>query len=510
MTPRKEGGMTPGGTTSWSAAMERARLVADAVLYEGYLLYPYRASAGKNQSRWQFGVLGPPGAAAVGAGEESEMGAELLVRHGAGAEVAVTLRFLQLQARVVEQADGTGNFMAVADLTVDGQRWLSWDEAVEHEVLVTSARLRTGGAVVRCAVAVEGGEEVTPLVDADGVTTGRVLRRRWPLVASVELTAIPVAEVAGVSRLRLVVVNATDPGTVPADPAGAAKAPAGAAGTAASRAAAEMAATRRSFLGAHLLLGCTGGEFVSMTDPPPELEATARDCRQHRCWPVLAGPAGEDDVALVSPIILEDHPTLAAQSPGSLFDSTEIDEILTLRILTMTDEEKAEARATDPRAALILDRSEQLSAQDMAQLHGLMYDPLATTGPSRATSAAEDPQVGDEADVPWWDPERDAAVDPATDAVTIAGTSVSRGSLVLLRPSRRADAQDLFLVGQTGRVTGVHVDVDGATHVGVVLVDDPAADLHEWYGRYLYFGPEELEPLGTTAAGPDTRRETRS
>ena len=68
-----------------------------------------------------------------------------------------------------------------------------------------------------------------------------------------------------------------------------------------------------------------------------------------------------------------------------------------------------------------------------------------------------------------------------------------------LRPQRRADAQDLFLAGQTGRVAGVHLDVDGATHVGVVLVDDPAADLHEWYGRYLYFGPEELEPLGATA-----------
>ena len=112
--------------------------------------------------------------------------------------------------------------------------------------------------------------------------------------------------------------------------------------------------------------------------------------------------------------------------------------------------------------------------------------------------------------MPWWDPERDAAVDPGTDAVTIAGTRVCRGSLVLLRPSRRADAQDLFLAGQTGRVTGVHFDVDGATHVGVVLVDDPAADLHEWYGRYLYFGPEELEPLGATAARPDTRRETPS
>ena len=190
----------------------------------------------------------------------------------------------------------------------------------------------------------------------------------------------------GVSGSTVGVENAGDPGT--------------------GRRHGATAATRRSFLGAHLLLGCTGGAFVSMTDPPAGLEAAARDCRQHRCWPVLAGPAGEDDVALVSPIILEDHPTLAAQSPGSLFDSTEIDEILTLRILTMTEEEKAEARATDPRAAQILDRSEQLSAQDMARLHGLMYDPLGATGPARADRPGGRGTTGDEADVPWWDPER--------------------------------------------------------------------------------------------------------
>ena len=88
-----------------TAAMDGARQVADAVLYEGYLLYPYRASAGKNQSRWQFGVLGPPGAAAPGVGEEPEMGAELLLRHGRrGPRSTVTLRFLQLQARLIEQA----------------------------------------------------------------------------------------------------------------------------------------------------------------------------------------------------------------------------------------------------------------------------------------------------------------------------------------------------------------------------------------------------------------------
>ena len=50
-----------------------ARQVADAVLYEGYLLYPSRATSSKNQIRWQFGVLGPDGAALVGDGEAPQL-----------------------------------------------------------------------------------------------------------------------------------------------------------------------------------------------------------------------------------------------------------------------------------------------------------------------------------------------------------------------------------------------------------------------------------------------------
>jgi len=95
----------------------------------------------------------------------------------------------------------------------------------------------------------------------------------------------------------------------------------------------------------------------------------------------------------------------------------------------------------------------------------------------------------------------DNAVQPEIDAVLVNGVRVSRGSHVRLRPSRRADAQDIFVSGKTARVTSVHEDVDGNQHVAVVVDDDPAADLHEWYGRYLYFAPDEVEPL-------DERRST--
>ena len=115
-----------------------------------------------------------------------------------------------------------------------------------------------------------------------------------------------------------------------------------------------------------------------------------------------------------------------------------------------------------------------MPAETMAQLHGTRRDDAAP---------------------PWWDPGADASVSPETDAVLVAGVPVAKGSRVRLRPTRRADAQDMFLAGQDAVVTAVLSDVDGQTHVAVVLADDPAADLHDWYGRYWYFGPDELEPL---------------
>jgi hypothetical protein len=204
---------------------------------------------------------------------------------------------------------------------------------------------------------------------------------------------------------------------------------------------------------------------------------------------VLAGPPDETDLLLVSPIILYDHPEIAEQSEGALYDSTEIDEILTLRVMTMTDEEKAQARATDRLAAQIIDRCDAMSPEAMQRLHGVLRDP-------HLSAPGLIPEIPD--GVEWWDPLADNAVRPDIDAVLVNGVRVSRGSRVRLHPGRRADAQDLFFAGKTARVTSVHEDVDGNQHVGVVVDDDPAADLHDWYGRYLYFAPDEVEPLETT------------
>ncbi len=473
------------------SGVDRVRAIADAVLYEGYLLYPYRASSPKNQSRWQFGVLGPSGASAAGLGEEPGMAMQCLIapRSQPGA-ITISLRFLQLQVREVERLDADGSYLPVGELSVDGRSVLSWDEAVEREITLPAHSLADPFDAL---VEVPGGADVEPLSDSRGEVVGRVRRRRWPLAARVAARTTADGEF-----LRLSVsVDNTHPEPA-ADP---------------------DAAIRTSLIGAHLVLEADGADFVSLLEPPDEAAEAAARCSQRRCWPVLAGAPGATDIVLGAPIILYDHPEVAEQSPGALFDGTEIDEILTLRVMTMTEAEKAEARATDPLARAIIDRCDGMSDADLQQLHGILRDPHAAalveaveTPIADLRSAdlrdAEPPTFGT-GDVPWWDPEADADVAPGTDAVVIDGVSVARGSLVRVHPSRRADAQDLFFAGQVARVTAVLSDVDGDVHVALVLVDDPAADMHDWYGRYFYFAPDELEPL-SVGVQPEDREESRS
>lgn len=436
-------------------SIEAARAVADAVLYEGYLLYPYRASAAKNRSRWQFGVLGPPHAAESAFGEPSTMSMQCLLTPGG--HVTVRLRFLHLQVRGVERLDSGGSYRPVSSLSIGDRTLLSWDEAVEHEVTIPPF-------VTDFPVRVPAFSDTSPLRPAQsGAPAGRFVRRRWPLTARVHVSFSPLPDVP-LTRLTVTVAN-EHPDPVPD----------------------KAAATRHALLGAHLLLEAHDCSFLSMQDPPAFAAGAAARCVQDRCWPVLAGPTS--DILLGAPIILYDHPEVAAESPGELFDLTEIDEILTLRVLTMTDAEKAEARATDARAAALIDRCEALSPDDLGRLHGARrVDPAG-----RLHGARRDDPAGPARD-PWWDPEVDASVDPLTDTVDVGGVPIGRGSLVVLRPSRRADAQDLFLDGRLAKVTSVVSDVDGRTHVAVALADDPDADLHEWYGRFYYFAPDEIEP----------------
>ncbi|MGI8868689.1 MAG: hypothetical protein ACR2F6_07515 [Mycobacteriales bacterium] len=481
--------------------LEYARTVADAVLYEGYLLYPYRASSSKNQSRWQFGVIGPPGAAERGIGEDAAMGSQFVVRvcdRSTPAVVAVGVRFLQLQSRSAQQADGADGFIDVAELVVDDRRWLTWDEAVEREITRGPWRVDELGIERVDPVDAPAGEEIEPILDEAGTRGGQLVRAHREVRAQLHVRAEPIEGNPDLFRLCLSIENRTP-----------------------DAAASKESAIAASLIGAHMLVSIENGEFASMTDPPLDaVDAVAR-CVQHRSWPVLAGPEGDRSVMLVTPIILADHPEIAPQSSGSLFDSTEIDEILTLRVMTLTEEEKAAARATDPRAAEIIERCDAMSPEAMQQLHGVLRDPHALDVVPGELDELLVPHgsdvdltssLGFGDDVPWWDPAVDGSVSPSTDEVVINGVTVSAGSIVRIHPARRADAQDIFFTDQIARVSAVHSDVDGDTHVAVVLRDDPAADLHDWYGRYLYFAPDELEPMPASppsSSPADNREESR-
>jgi hypothetical protein len=459
-------------------SLAEVRRVADAVLYEGYILYPYRASAQKNRSRWQFGVLMPPGFAAADPSETSQMQAECVFEHRGRPTVEVTVRFLQVQRR---RTEGTAPDVTVPDINVPAV----WDEAVEQEVTVRvpSQALFGHGSVKQFAVPAG--------VDVDTTADARVVRRRERLTGSVSVRATPLPGPWQAARLTVRVANESEAGSERderEEPAGEGQAPR-------SRDAALPAA----MVAAHLIITVSGGAFLSMTDPPEWASAQVGGCHNTGCWPVLAGPEDSRQVMLAAPIILPDHPQVAPESPGELYDGTEIDEILTLRTLALSDEEKAAARATDPHAAALIDRVDAMDAPTMEQLHGTIRA-MSAHRPARELNGPAAAVEGGES-VPWWDPGADASVSPGTDSVIVAGHRVARGSRVILRPgSRRADAQDMFLAGRAALVEAVLLDVDDTAYLAVTLADDPAADLQAAHGRFLYFAPDEVEPDTATDA----------
>jgi hypothetical protein len=445
------------GDQGLRAGMAGAEAVADAILYEGYLLYPYRRSSGKNRVRWQFGVLVPPRWAdahglvddgVAGSAESSWQQTECLLEAPDGAVVSIRLRFLHLQQKVA-QVRTAGGYRPVDSIDIGGRTEVSFAEAVprEFELCASVADLRCGRHV---DLAIPGGADVEPLLDERGEPAGRLVRRRWPLAASVAVTAMPCQAPFPLLRLRVRVEN-TDR-TTPVD-------------------ASRDEALRCCLLATHTLGEVDRGRFLSLLDPPEWAAQAARGCRNVHTFPVLAGPPGAGDVLLSAPIILPDHPRVAPESPGDLHDATEIDEILSLRTRTLSDAEKREARATDSRAAAIIDRVDAMPPEVLERLHGAIRG-LGPLGPRNS---------------------------PET--VLVAGTRLAPGSRVRLHPRRcGTDAHDMFLAGRTGRVEEVLVDVDGSRFLAVTVDDDPGADLHRWYGRLRHFRPDEVEPLAAAAA----------
>ncbi|MEO3808152.1 hypothetical protein ABGB17_04050 [Sphaerisporangium sp. B11E5] len=492
-----------------SVPMDAARAVADAVLYEGYLLYPYRASAAKNRLRWQFGVLVPP--AYQETAEPSGSVTEVLLDGGANALLRVRLRFLHVRERRVERREEDGGFTPVAELRCGDTAHLSYDDATERETEAVLAVPHLIGAERTLVVRIPGDRAEEQLLGPSGEVAGRLVTAHRPLHAVLRVRAERPPGPYGLLRLRVRVENRTAwlPGRGAArfaalDPVRATTWQTDGVAAWIARGEGREEALRHSLVAAHLLIGATAGSFLSLADPPEWARAAARTCRNRHTWPVLVGDPGRRDVVLSSPIILDDHPGVAPESPGGSFDSTEMDEMLHLRALTLTEEERREAEATDPRAAELLKRAADLPPEMLERLHGAIrhLGPAAQEGRDPAAQEGRDPaapaRAGDpaapEERVPWWDPAAEHV--PGADHVTVCGTTIRKGSRVRLVPGRRrADAHDMFLAGRAARVEAVLLDVDGGRHLAVTLEDDPGADLRRAHGRYLYFAPDEVEPL---------------
>jgi len=413
--------------------LDAARAVADAVLVEGYALYPYRASALKNRYRWTFGVLAPRAWSEAGGCETWWLEAQLPVRADGAARLDAQLRFFQIVRRRVERQRPDGTFEPVDALDADrGELAVTWDEGVVRTVEL-SLPLAPGGALVHeVPFAFEGASE------RDVVPGGRIVRERQALAGRLGVRVEPLEAARSLLRVAIRVENTT-PWTDLAAP--------------------REAAIAASFASTHVLVGVAGGELISTIDPPAWAAEVARACTSRGVYPALAGPPGTADVALCAPIVLPDHPQVAPESPGDLCDATEIDELLALRTLTLTDEEKRWARATDARTAEIVDRVEPGA--------GAIPDWLpALHGTQRALDEGE--------------------MRPTHGFVP--------GTRVRLRPrARGTDAQDVLYADRTATVEGTRLDVDGTLYVAVTIDDDPAAELHRWYGRFHYFRVDEVE-----------------
>lgn len=226
-----------------------ARQVADAVLFEGYVLYPYRASAAKNRLRWQFGVLVPPGWGAESE-EHDFQHTECLMEPKAGATLSVEMRFLRARRRTVQRIRPDGGFDTVPELDLDDRVLVPWDEGIEERVEVIAPVDQLLGDGVTHPFRLPAREDTAPVLDAAGRTVGRLLRRREEISGTVRLSARELDGPYRTLRLTAVVENTSD--WTPPE----------------GRAADRDAALPHSLVATHLLMALSAGSFLSMTDPP--------------------------------------------------------------------------------------------------------------------------------------------------------------------------------------------------------------------------------------------------
>lgn len=434
--------------------------VVNALLYEGYMLYPYRPSSAKNRTRFTFGRVYPEGYSLSQHGAEPFiMQTECLVQSDSAPMIEITVRFLHPMAREVgafakPSAELVDNAQPepVAELNVDGRLFYTWQEAVERTVVVPAQALKAlAKRAQELSFTFSPSRTSEPIRNDAGQVVGVLRRRQEPLLGRIEVAAASID--SQVFKVSVRVVNQT---SIPE-----------------SELNNQEAVIMRTFASTHAILCVENGEFLSLLDPPAPYASAAGSCENTGAYPVLVGDEkrGERNMMLCSPIILYDYPRIAPESPGDLFDGTEIDEILTLRVMAMTDREKSEMRQVDDFARRILERTESLGRDHLIKMHGTIRDLR-----------------------PF-----DEEVSPHTqlESVSVGGVSVKAGDRVRIHPKGRADIMDLALAGKIACVEAIEQDAEARVHLALVLEDDPGKDLGlmRQPGHRFFYGTNEIEPL---------------
>ena len=440
--------------------------IVEAVLYEGYILYPYRPSSKKNRQRFTFGRVYPRAYSVAQKGAEPcTLRTECLTNsEGEHARIEVSARFLHVTVREVlvlpeplldlPDALDTISLQVAPELQVEEQQYSTWQEAVERAVNLPAKYLhQVCDAPCSLPFNFPSASTLEPISNSQGSIVGLIRRRQAALVGAIELTAQRLDP--QVIRISAQIVNQTP----------------------ISEQENQDAVLMRTFTSTHTILHLEGAEFVSLTDPPPALHEFARSCKNEGTWPVLVGDEKTADrsTMLSSPIILYDYPKIAPESAGQLFDGTEIDEILTLRVMTMTDVEKEEMRQSDERARQILERTESLPEDQLWKMHGVV----------RELRSLDDDFFSN---------------DRRLDVVEVNGVQLRTGHRVRIRPKSRADILDIALEGKTAIIDAIEQDAENRIHLALVLDDDPGKDLGfmRQPGHRFFYALDEVEPLAET------------
>ena len=462
--------------------------IADAVLYEGYNLYPYRPSSLKNRRRFTFGRVYPyEYSRAQGGAEPWVMQTQVLVK-GRAPAVTVTIRFLHPVARQIGKfpsplqswpVDAEPDYEVVPELRASGKIHSTWQEADKQEFMLgpfSAAEIAAEEQLIPFSF--DASRRLDPLQEEGGDIAGVLVRERCAITGRV---AIRGERLPG-DLLRMT-VRIMNEAPVPEE-----------------RLDDREDIVMRTCASTHTILEATDGSFVSLMDPPDQFAEEAEACENAGTWPVLVGEEGDHSAMLSSPIILYDYPQIAPESPGNFYDGTEIDEMLALRIKTMTEDEQEEMHHADEHTRQLLHRTRELSDDRLADLHGALRDIGPLEGESTemnqkesSTDAAGHPQAAGEASAQSGD-------DPAgmkPESVTIDGKTYKPGVRVRIQPQNQSDVMDIALAGKIAIIQSVEQDFEDNIHLAVVIEDDPGRDLGMMRqpGHRFFYSLDDVELL---------------